>query len=108
MKNVIAVVALVFVALGAQAQVAPTTFEQAAYITCREANALPADSRKQVAVLLAEHSARHHGVVLPTDQRGTQLAYLVKAGYTIAPDAYLFAVIDHAVIAEEGKLPRQQ
>jgi hypothetical protein len=108
MNKAIAVVAAALVAVGAQAQVAPTNFDQAAYVTCREANGMQADARKQLAILLAEHSAQHHGVVLPNDQRGAQLAYLVRAGCTVAPDAYLFAVIDRAIVAEEDKLLKHQ
>jgi hypothetical protein len=58
--------------------------------------------------MLAEHAARHHGVMVPDDQRGAQLAYLVRGGCTLAPDAYLFTVIDRAIIAETDKLPKRQ
>ena len=97
----------------AQAQVAqpamaaPATFEDAAYITCREAHTMPPEARKQLAVFLAEHAARHHGVAVPDDQRGTELAYLVRGGCTLAPDAYLFTVIDRAILAEITKLPKR-
>jgi hypothetical protein len=92
----------------AQAPTVPTTFDDAAYITCREAQAMPVEARKQLAMMLAEHVARHRGVVIPTDQRGTELAYLVRGGCTLAPDAYLFTVIDRAVTAEMSKLARRQ
>ena|SRR5215469_15120440 len=108
MKKVIAAFASVFVVSGAQAQIAPTNFDQAAYITCREANAMQAERRKKLAIFLAEHSARHRGVVIPNDERGAQLAYLVRGGCPLAPDAYLFSVIDHAILAESDKLPKRQ
>src|SRR5262249_51235415 len=76
----------------------PATFDEAAYITCREAHMMPAEARKQLAVMLAEHAARHHGVMVPDDQRGAQLAYLIRGGCTLAPDAYLFTVIDRAIV----------
>jgi len=100
--------ALLVVASAAQAQTPPTTFDQAAYITCREAHIMPPEPRKQIAILLAEHAARHHGVVIPDDQRGGQLALLVRGGCTLAPDAYLFTVIDRAIIAETDRLPKRQ
>jgi len=102
--------ALLVVASAAQAQTqtAPTSFDQAAYITCREAHIMPPEPRKQVAILLAEHAARHHGVVIPDDQRGGQLALLVRGGCTLAPDAYLFTVIDRAIIAETDRLAKRQ
>ena len=69
---------------------------------------MPPEPRKQLAIFLADHSARHHGVVIPDDERGAQLAHLVRGGCTLAPDAYLFTVIDRAIIAESGKLPKRQ
>ena len=92
----------------AQAPAPPTTFDDAAYIPCREAQMMPPEARKQVAMMLAEHVARHRGVVVPTDQRGTELAYLVRGGCTLAPDAYLFTVIDRAITAEMTKLGKRQ
>jgi len=106
------VVALLTLVSTAQAQVAqplpaPTTFDQAAYITCREASTVPPEQRKQLAIMLAGHSARHRGVMIPDDQRGGQLALLVRGGCTLAPDAYLFSVIDRAIVAETPRLPKQ-
>ena len=65
------------------------------------------DARKSLAVSLAEHSARHRGVAIPDDERGGQLALLVRGGCTLAPDAYLFTVIDRAILAEKDKLPKR-
>src|SRR6266446_5955829 len=95
-----AAASLLTIASSAPAQVAPTNFDQAAYTTCREAHAMQPEPRKQLAIYLAEHSARHRGVVIPDDDRGGQLALLVRAGCTLAPDAYLFTVIDRAILAE--------
>jgi hypothetical protein len=100
--------AIVALAAGAQAQVAALNFEQAAYVTCREAQAMQAEPRKQLAIFLAEHSARYRGVIIPDDDRGGQLAMLIRGGCTLAPDAYLFTVIDRAVLAERDKLPKRQ
>ncbi len=96
---------LLFLAATAQAQ--PLNFDQAAYITCREAHAMKAEARKQLALFLAEHSARYRGVSIPDDDRGGQLAMLVRGGCTLAPDAYLFTVIDRAIQAEKDKLPKR-
>ena len=92
----------------AQAPALPTTFDEAAYFTCREAQMMPPEARKQLAMMLAEHAARHRGVMIPDDQRGTELAYLVRGGCTLAPDAYLFTVIDRAIAAEMSKLAKRQ
>jgi hypothetical protein len=105
---VAAAAALLAASASAQAQVPPLNFDQAAYITCREAQAMQPDVRRMVAVYLADHAARHRGVVIPESEQGAQLAYLVRGGCTLAPDAYLFTVIDRALVAEIDKLPKRQ
>src|SRR5262245_59451978 len=85
----------------------PMSFERAAYVTCREAQAMQPDARRALAVYLAEHSAQFRGATIPNDERGAQLAQLVRGGCTLAPDAYLFTVIDRAIQAEKGKLPKR-
>ena len=106
MRKLLVAAALMSIAGAAQAQ--PTNFDQAAYITCKEAHAMTPDARKTLAVYLAEHASRYRGVVIPDDDRGTQIAYLVRGGCTLAPDAYLFTVIDRAILAEMSKLPKRQ
>lgn len=91
----------------AQAQTQALTFEQAAYVTCREAQAMQPEPRKALAVFLAEHAARRRGVAIPDNELGAQLAHLVRGGCTLAPDAYLFTVIDRAITAELSKLPKR-
>ncbi len=92
----------------APAQTAPLTFDQAAYVTCREAHAMNPEARKALAIFLAEHSARVRGVMIPDGEQGAQLAHLVRGGCTLSPDAYLFTVIDRAVVAESSKLPKRR
>ncbi|MDP1962052.1 MAG: hypothetical protein Q8K93_07620 [Reyranella sp.] len=108
LKFLLAASVLIVAATAAQAQVAPTNFDQAAYITCREAQAMQPAVRQQLAVYLADHAARHRGVAVPEDERGAQLAHLVRGGCTLAPDAYLFTVIDRALVAELAKLPKRK
>jgi len=105
LRTLIAAGGLLAVASVAQAQQSPTYFERAAYVTCREAHAMTPEARKTLAGYLAEHAAQHRGVTIPNDDRGTQIAYLVRGGCTLAPDAYLFTVIDRAIQAERAKLP---
>jgi hypothetical protein len=107
-KSFLAAGALLLVATAAQAQMPPTNFDQAAYITCREAHAMQPEARKTLAIFLAEHASRYHGVTIPDGPEGAQIAYLVRGGCTLAPDAYLFTVIDRAILAEMGKLPKRQ
>jgi hypothetical protein len=110
-----ALAALLVAGGAAQAQTAaattpaPTyTFERAVFVTCQEAHGMPGHIRKALASYLAEYSARYHGVVIPEDSRGAQVGYLVRGGCTLHPDAYLFAVIDRAVLAEMPNLPKRQ
>jgi hypothetical protein len=107
-KSFVAAGALLLAATAAQAQMPPTNFDQAAYITCKEAHAMQPEARKTLAIFLAEHASRYHGVAIPDGQQGAQIAYLVRGGCTLAPDAYLFTVIDRAIIAEMAKLPKRQ
>jgi hypothetical protein len=90
------------------AQPVAITFEQAVFVTCREAHALPVEARQRIAIFLAEMAARYRGVMIPDDDRGGQLASLVRGGCTLSPDAHLFAVIDKAIVAEQAKLPKRQ
>jgi hypothetical protein len=105
-----ALATLIVVGGAAQAQTAaPTlTFERAVFITCKDAHAMQPEARKALAYYLAEYSARYHGVTIPEDSRGAQVGYLVRGGCTLSPDAYLFAVIDRAVVAEMANLPKRQ
>jgi hypothetical protein len=107
LKVLAAAGALLVASTAAYAQTAPLTFDQAAYVTCREAQAMQPEPRKALAVFLANHAASHRGVMVPDDERGSQLALLVRGGCTLAPDAYLFTVIDRALLAEAPKLPKR-
>ena len=100
--------ALLFATGAAQAQMPPTNFDQAAYITCKEAHAMTPEARKTLALFLANHAARYRGVTSPDGPVGAQLAHLVRGGCTLAPDAYLFTMIDRAILAELSKLPKRQ
>jgi hypothetical protein len=94
-------------ASAASAQNAPLNFDQSAYITCAQAHAMNPEARRTLSVFLAEHSARYRGVVLPDGPQGTHLALLVRSGCTIAPEAYLFTVIDRAIMSEKDRLPKR-
>jgi hypothetical protein len=104
---IVAATSLLVLTAAAQAQTPPINFEQAAYITCREAHAMNVEARKSLAVYLANHAARYRGVAIPDDERGGHLALLVRGGCTLAPEAYLFTVIDRAILAEKDKLAKR-
>jgi hypothetical protein len=107
-KILVALGALLAVSGAAEAQMPPTNFDQAAYITCKEAHAMNPEARKTLAVYLADHAARYRGVTIPDGPVGAQIGHLVRGGCTLAPDAYLFTVIDRAILAEMSKLPKRQ
>lgn len=100
--------AVLLTAGAAEAQTPPLNFDQAAYITCKEAHAMAPEARKALAIYLAEHASRYHGVAIPDGPMGQQIGYLVRGGCTLAPDAYLFTVIDRAILAEMKNLPKRQ
>ncbi len=102
--------ALATLATGASdtfAQTAPLSFDRAAYVTCREAHVMPPDQRMALSIFLANHAAQRRGVTIPDGEQGAQLAHLVRGGCTLAPDAYLFTVIDRAIVAESSRLPKR-
>ena len=105
--KILVAAALLAASASAQAQVPPLTFDQAAYVTCREAHAMQPQARQALAVYLADHAARYRGVAIPENEQGAQLAHLVRGGCTLAPDAYLFTVIDRALVAELAKFPKR-
>jgi hypothetical protein len=106
-RTIPAAIAALLLSSAAYAQV-PQNFETAAYVTCRDAHNMQPEPRKAVAIFLAEHAARYHGVMIPDGEPGAQLAMLVRGGCTLAPDAYLFTVIDRAILAEMPRLPKRQ
>lgn len=106
-KTVLAAALSLGLASTAGAQTAPLNFDQAAYVTCAQAHAMTPEARRSLAVFLAEHSARYRGVVVPDGPQGTHLALLVRSGCTIAPEAYLFTVIDRAILSEKERLPKR-
>lgn len=106
--SIAAAAACVLVAASAQAQTPALNFDQAAYVTCKEAHAMRPEARRQLAIFLAEHAARYRGVVLPDGEMGAQLGHLVRGGCTLAPDAYLFTVVDRAIMAELPRLAKRK
>ena len=106
MKKIVLAAAL-SLGLASAATAQPLSFDQAAYVTCREAHAMNAEARRSLAIYLAEHAARYRGVALPDGGHGAHLGHLVRAGCTIAPEAYLFTVIDRVILSEKDKLPKR-
>jgi hypothetical protein len=72
------------------------------------AQAMQTEARRALEAYLAGDAARHGVVVISKSEQGAQLADLVRGGCTLAPDAYLFTVIDRALVVELAKLPKRQ
>ena len=105
MRKLLVAAALMSIAGAAQAQ--PLNFDQAAYITCKEAHAMNPEAREALAGTWPS-TRRAIAVMVPDGAMGAQLAHLVRGGCTLAPDAYLFTVIDRAILAEQKNLPKRQ
>jgi hypothetical protein len=98
---------LLFLASVAQAQRPPTYFDRAAYVTCREADAMSSEARTTLMGYLTQHAAQVRGVTVPNDDRGSEIAALVRGGCTLSPDAHLYTIIDRAILTERSKLPKR-
>jgi hypothetical protein len=60
-KSVDVTVALVLVASASQAQMAPTNFDQAIYVTCRQVHAMNPEARKALAMGVPGQPGRGQG-----------------------------------------------
>lgn len=94
-------------ALPVQAQQTETqtmSFEEAAYVTCLDAQQMSEQQRRNIGTFLAENAARHYGISLhDSEQTGVELGNLARAGCTMFPNAYLFTILSSAVRAVAAK-----
>jgi hypothetical protein len=89
----------------AQRQGGMPPFEELAYVTCSEAQAMEPARRVEVARFLANHAAAHYGIALQeTGEAGRELGILVRGACTMFPQAYLFGVVAQAVRVEAERL----
>ena len=93
--------------LPVQAQDVPAqtmSFEEAAYVTCLDAQQMSEQQRRNVGMFLAENAARHYGISLhDSEQTGVEPGNLARAGCTMFPNAYLFTILSSAVRAVAAK-----
>jgi hypothetical protein len=86
------------VALPASAQVPERPLREAAFKTCAEAQAMPAEERRALALNFADAAARHYQTQIANDEKvGEELGWLVRSACTMAPEAYLSTVVARAV-----------
>ena len=112
MKRILAVVIfpLALVSGSVFAQDLGMSYEDAAYVTCRDAQAMPRQNRVAFAVALVKRASDFYGV--PYVQGGSldsQLGTLIRAGCTVYPSAYLHNVtataFRHATSASAPQVP---
>lgn len=77
--------------------------KDAAYITCRQAQAMPPDQRKTLALDMLNRAAKYYNVAIyDSETIGEDLGYIIRAGCTIYPDQFLLPIISRAVRAAGG------
>lgn len=92
MKRVLGVAILLFGSLSTSvlADDLGMSFDDAAYVTCRDTQAMPENKRIPFAVALVKRASAFYGV--PYQEGGDldgQLGPLIRSGCTLFPDAYL-------------------
>jgi hypothetical protein len=82
----------------ASAQSLGMSFDQAAYVTCQDAQAMPREARIAFALALVQRASAQFGVSYvegsPLDE---EIATLLRAGCTVYPGAYMHAIAATAV-----------
>ncbi len=74
------------------------SFDDAVYVTCREADAMPREQRVALAVALVRRAATHYGVALAEGSPAeAQLGTLLRSGCTTFPEAFVQTVAALAV-----------
>jgi hypothetical protein len=80
-------------------------FDEAVYVTCREAEAMDKEQRVDLVMNLADHAAEHHGIRFRDDEKTEQrLAGMIRAGCTMFPNATVHFIVSAAVRAEAEDL----
>lgn len=91
---------LSLVAATASAQPATTSPTDAAFVTCRQGQAMTPDQRKTLALDLMNRAAKYYNIAVYDGQKiGEDLGFMVRAGCTIYPEHFLLPVIARAVRA---------
>jgi hypothetical protein len=99
--------ALLISLTGASAVAAPPPmpFDDAVYLTCRDADQMDREKRIAVIRYLADHAADHYGLTFQDeDTVGRELGTMIRAGCTMFPNAYVHFIVAQAVRAEAEKL----
>ena len=91
----LAVVALV---APANAETAAPDLREAAFTTCAEAEAMPAEERTTLVLRIANAAAEYYQTQIAADEElGRQIGWLIRSACTIAPEGYLAPIVARAV-----------
>lgn len=83
----------------------PMTMNQAVFLTCSGAKALPDDQRKQVGTYIGTEAAAHYQVTPGPEWTADYLGALVHNACKMYPDLYLLSMIGRAVRAVSPAAP---
>ncbi|CAN5711813.1 hypothetical protein BH11PSE3_BH11PSE3_26140 [soil metagenome] len=75
-KPVASAAAFLLHATAVEAQRPPTYFDRAAYVTCREADAMPPEAGTTLMGYLTQHAAPFRGVKIANDESGALIGRL--------------------------------
>ncbi len=82
----------------ARAQELGMSLDQAVFVTCREAQAMPSESRVAFTLALVERAAAAYGVsYVQGSALDNDIATMLRAGCTVYPNAYLLTTASMAV-----------
>jgi hypothetical protein len=98
LTTICAALAAMAVAVPANAQTTDRPLRERAFTTCAEAEAMPAEQRRAFVLDIADTAARHYQTdIAASAQAGEELGWLIRSACTMAPDAYVSAVVARAV-----------
>lgn len=93
-----AALAAMALAVPANAQMAERPLRDTAFMTCADAEAMPAEQRKALLLRIADRAAKHYQAqIADNEQAGEELGWLIRSACTMAPEAYVTTVVARAV-----------
>ena len=99
---------LLLLATAAQAQKPLTYFDRAAYVTCREVDAMSIEVRATLTGFLIQHAAQMRSVPVPNGDHRAQVEGLIRGGCVLSPEAHFYTIVDRAIVTQDVRLPRRQ
>jgi hypothetical protein len=85
MLRVFLIGSVVLVSISAAAEAQTFNFDEAAYVTCREAQEMPPATRRALAIFLAEHAAHNAALRFPRTKSARRSAIWFAAAVRSRP-----------------------